>query len=890
MTLDPSLLASSDARATARTALEMVHANPARAWALASEALGTARDEGDRLTEATALRALGLAARERHDIETALVHLRLAVRVAEGAGLATSAAEARMSLVGALALGGEWSKAKREADRAAAVLRGAQLARLETQRAHLCIEQGRLDEALLGFRRALPVLRRSGDRLGEAFALDARGVAHFYRGELPAAEADLRRAAGLYVAVGEDRRAATNLQSLGVVVALRGDLPEALACFDRADEYLREHDQSDAMGLVDRSEALLAARLVSEARESAARAVDALAKEGRKGYLAHAHLKLAEATLVEGDLATARARADEARREFLRQRRPSWAALALHVSMRAAFLAGERSPRLLARARATAAALDDAGFKVPALDARLVAAQVALGLGRTEVARKELAVASRLRRRGPVQLRARAWHAEALLRLAAGNRRGASAALLAGINSLDAYRAALGPTELRARASGHVAELARLGERMALEDHDADRVLMWSERGRAGAMRVRPARPPKDATLAAHLTELRAAASEADAAALAGRPSGRLLARQAALEEKVRSRARHATGVLAASLAPIPAPAALAETLGSRALVETVEHGGVLSAVVLVDGRSSIHELAPRAEVEAEVEALRFSLRRLAHGRGPGAALAAAADASAFGARRLDELTLQRLAPAIGEREVVLVPTGSLHALPWAALPSFAGRVVTVAPSAAVWYRAATASTFPMGRGGRVVLAAGPGLPHAAAEVRALSRRYPAALRFSGAAAMCPAVTSALDGARLAHIAAHGRFRADNPMFSSLQLADGPLTVYDLERLSEPPGIIVLSACDSGLSEVHPGDELMGLAAALLALGTRTLVASVFPVPDEATRPLMLRFHAALRAGLTPAAALARAQQRSARGGHAAVAAAAAFVCFGAGG
>jgi CHAT domain-containing protein len=140
-------------------------------------------------------------------------------------------------------------------------------------------------------------------------------------------------------------------------------------------------------------------------------------------------------------------------------------------------------------------------------------------------------------------------------------------------------------------------------------------------------------------------------------------------------------------------------------------------------------------------------------------------------------------------------------------------------------------------------------------------------------------------VAGALDGAGLAHVAAHGAFRVDNPLFSSLQLADGPLTVYDLEGLARAPRTLVLSACDSGLSGVRPGDELMGLAGALFALGTGSLVASVIPVPDAATRELMVAFHQRLQAGLPVAAALAGAQVAVGRD----VPVAASFVCFGAG-
>jgi CHAT domain-containing protein len=138
---------------------------------------------------------------------------------------------------------------------------------------------------------------------------------------------------------------------------------------------------------------------------------------------------------------------------------------------------------------------------------------------------------------------------------------------------------------------------------------------------------------------------------------------------------------------------------------------------------------------------------------------------------------------------------------------------------------------------------------------------------------------------AALDGAQLAHVACHGRFRSDSPLFSSLELADGPLTALDLQRLGQAPEILVLSSCELALSDRHPGDELLGLSAALLAMGTRTIVASVVPVPDAAARRLMLSFHRALGAGAPPATALARVQAALPR----ASAALAGFVCLGTG-
>ena len=223
----------------------------------------------------------------------------------------------------------------------------------------------------------------------------------------------------------------------------------------------------------------------------------------------------------------------------------------------------------------------------------------------------------------------------------------------------------------------------------------------------------------------------------------------------------------------------------------------------------------------------------------------------------------------------------MIVPTGELHALPWSMLPSLHDLPVAVAPSLRLWHRAARAQP-PSER--RAVLVAGPRLPAATHEIETLAARHPDATALTGDEATVQNVSLALDGADSAHVAAHGRFRDDNPQFCSLELADGALTVYDLERLKRAPRRLVLASCESGLSAVHAGDELMGFTAAVFALGTETVIAAVVPVPDEATAGLMLELDARLERGVAPAEALVEA--RTAIG---AKVAGAAFVCFGAG-
>jgi CHAT domain-containing protein len=158
---------------------------------------------------------------------------------------------------------------------------------------------------------------------------------------------------------------------------------------------------------------------------------------------------------------------------------------------------------------------------------------------------------------------------------------------------------------------------------------------------------------------------------------------------------------------------------------------------------------------------------------------------------------------------------------------------------------------------------------------------------YPEALLLDQGGATAERVLGALDGAWLAHIAAHGIFRADNPLFSSIQLDDGPLTVHDFERLGRAPYWLVLSSCDSGVAAAVGADELLGLVSSLVPLGAVGIVASIVQVNDLAAVPLMLALHDALRkCGKMPEALLAA--REATRGDPLAEATGHSFVALGA--
>jgi CHAT domain-containing protein len=193
--------------------------------------------------------------------------------------------------------------------------------------------------------------------------------------------------------------------------------------------------------------------------------------------------------------------------------------------------------------------------------------------------------------------------------------------------------------------------------------------------------------------------------------------------------------------------------------------------------------------------------------------------------------------------------------------LPWSVIASLADLPVVLTGSASAWARRGSPSSK-----GPTAIVAGPELAFADAEVRALAALWGKRARIVPSdEATVDAVRVAITGAGVAHLAAHGVFRADNPLLSAIRFQDGALTGYDLTEMARLPGVVVLSACDIGMSGSRAA--AFGLPSLLVASGTRAVVASVTPVPDESSVPLMLELHRFLRDGLEPSAALVAARR-----------------------
>lgn len=788
---------------------------------------------------------VGIVLRDLGHTDDALAELRRALRLARRSGDVEREADARATLGASLATAGRVREGLEQLDHAASVLTGVALGRVLVRRAWvLSFLLERFDAGADDLRRARRIFARGDDLVWKARALHLEGHTRTGLGDLAGARDAFNRSRETWVRLDHASDVAAATHAMGWVDFLEGDLPAAL------ERYADASARYDALGITrvdlvyDQCSAFLSGGLARDALEVVQQALVARPLQARE----QADLLLAEAdaALAARDLPRATSAADRAGRLFRRQERELHALRADLLAIGARADAGRQASALLRRVEALVDAARAAGAPElpPALllgarIARQVRSARAAGLADTWL---EEAATFRGADRGTGTTRALGWLALARLRAAGNDPGGVLRACDLGLSALDQHRATLGSAELRARTSGHGAELAELGTRTALASGDARRLLRWSERWRATSLAVPPSASDQDPETSVELAALRAQHRRIDEARAAGEPTDLLQARAARLEQAVRRRLFHARGNGATATSFDVGALLDALTEDDTVLVELVEVDGHLHGVVAGRGRVRRFAVGEAAAAASAVDFALFTLRQAARGR--------RAQVDVAGAR-LQRALLGPAAGVLGESRVVVSGTSALQGVPWGLLPALTTRPFTSTPSARLWVRSRSTRAAE----DRRVMLVGPGLGSGGAEVPAIAADDPAAEVLDGADATVAASLAALDGAALAHVAAHGHFREDSPLFSSLVLADGPLLVHDLQRLSRPPHRVVLSACESGVMQPVGDQELLGLAAALLSMGTAGVVSSLAEVDDRATVEVMVALHRSLREG-----------------------------------
>jgi CHAT domain-containing protein len=311
----------------------------------------------------------------------------------------------------------------------------------------------------------------------------------------------------------------------------------------------------------------------------------------------------------------------------------------------------------------------------------------------------------------------------------------------------------------------------------------------------------------------------------------------------------------------------------LQNKLGSqKALIEFVSFDGIISAIVINDKNIYfVSDLASENEIISFLEGLQFQFGTLRFGKqNLGAFIPDLKKRADSYLQKIYEKIIEPIKKFVGERDLVVIPVGALHYVPFHALHDgikylIETRKIVHSPSAAVW-RSLNEKPVKKLENALLMGFADEKIPFVNNEIKAIRKIIPNAKAFTDKDATFENYTQSAPKFDVLHLACHGQFRPDSPMFSSLHLADGSITARDICSQSLKAQLVTLSACETGLNKIFAGDEILGLARGFLSAGAKSLVLSLWTVNDEATTELMKVFYTNLQRGELVATSLRKAQ------------------------
>ena len=777
------------------------------------------------------------------------------------------------------------------------------LARLDSNIGNILCRQDRFGEALVMYQRACGQLSEEGDPPDVAAVLINLALCYINLNDFDKALETYREARTYCERHEMPSLVAQADYNIAYLHYLRGEYAKALELYRAARERceLMGDVYHSALCDLDRSEMYLELNLSDEAGELATRAQARFAALGTSYEAAKALTYLALSTSRQ-DYQGGRKLFRRARQLFTRERNPVWLGLLDFYEALVLDRAGQH-----VRAR-TLCRLALARFARASIPGRAVACE--LLLARLELQRGDLraserachAAFERLAAADTPNLTYQAHAALGLVREAQGDRPRAYAAFQKADRSLD---------QLRSHLQGDSLKVAFLEDKqavyeslvsicLALEptrgqveaafgyiEKAKSRSLADSIAFRAGSLAPRVAGRAADAVqrlrreLHWHYRQ-----AELQATVAAKRPARRkeggrqrILALEKQLgrslgdlrrtdEEFTALQSGASVGVeeIRASLAP--------DTI----LLEYYQARGQIYGCVVGRDRLDVVRLGPIAEARSLIRLLQFQLSKFRLGPAYTGALEGLLQAATEAhLRSLYAALIAPLRHLLRGDHLVVVAHDVLHAVPFHAL--FDGErflsdefTVSYAPSASV-YRLCRTKRARSGGGALIMGVSDASTPFIVDEVRAVAAVLPSPRVLLGSDATAGQLRTHGVDSRFVHIATHGMFRRDNPMFSSIRLGDGPLSVHDLYDLRLSAELVTLSGCGTGLSVVVGGDEQLGLVRGLLYAGARAVLLSLWDAHDSSTSEFMKTFYGYLQAGASKARAAQRAM-RSVRERH----------------
>ena len=304
----------------------------------------------------------------------------------------------------------------------------------------------------------------------------------------------------------------------------------------------------------------------------------------------------------------------------------------------------------------------------------------------------------------------------------------------------------------------------------------------------------------------------------------------------------------------------------------NEALVEYTALGDELIAFIVKPERVHVvRNLASLADIDRQLNAMRSQIDTLRFGAPTMRKyLPTLTEKIKVYLHKLHDAVIRPLEQILEQRKLIIVPYGRLHYLPFHALHDgdkylIERSEVSYAPSAAIFLQCLRRGEHRLDRA-LLIGVSDEQAPRIADEIQAIEGVFQHVTTIVEDAATVTALRRESAGSDVVHLACHGQFRSDNPLFSALKLADGWFTVRDAYSLKLDNALVTLSGCETGVNAVAPGDGLIGLAGGFFTAGARSVLLSLWMVDDEATNQMMVDFYQETKNGGSLSASLRSAQ------------------------
>ncbi len=887
----PELLDASIVESLSEAVRTKVRVDLPQAWALAEAALAIATELGDPEALARALRAKANVLWVKSDCRAATELFTRASSLFEAAGNTAEVGRTLSSSIQSLALLGEYETAFAAAAKARKIFlelgETLRLARLEINVANLYHRQNRFGEALAAYERAYEELLPHKDS-------EAIGVALHNMAVCLIALDDFPRALKLYERV----RSFCDQNDMPLLVAqadynaaylyyLRGDYTRALELLSSARDACLKNGDAYHLGLcdLDQSEIYLELRLVSEAADMADNSYRRFQQLGMNFESARSLANLAIALSLGGNFTRAQSLFGEARELLRTENNQVWVYL---LDLYRAVVLVEQNENARARDYASEAEQFFRAAHLPSKQVHCLLLLAKIFLRERDITRATAYCDEALEVLGTIDMPNLGHQARFLqgqILEASSNPGEAYEAYQVARDALEALRSSLAKEELKIGFMRSRTDVYSRMTKLCLDRIDegssAEEAFALVEAAKSRTLRDLLIAGPSSVglTTPASNTDNRAQELRAELNWYHNRLEREQLSRdglsadqRTKLSSEARKRERQLVNLLLAAPASASVGVALrnssAATLDEivsslgpdMALVEYFALDDSIHAAVLTSDTLKFVKVGQVAEVVQSLRLLKFQLSKNhfndSYRERFGNALLRSVQT------HLQALYAKLIAPLdklLNRKNLLVVPYGPLHSLAFHALYDGSKYLiddfgVCYAPSASIFtYNVASRAND---EGQSIIFGVDDSrTPFIREEVEEVAKALPRSKVFFGPEATRQRLLEEGAASRFIHIASHGQFRPDSPFFSSIELGDGPLNLYDLYRMNLQVDLLALSGCVTGMNEVEEGDELLGLTRGLFYAGARSLLLSLWDVDDRSTADFMKEFYTELGDG-----------------------------------